>query len=109
MGDEQAHQVAVANSVNGLHNDLVESEAGWQLLSWDRSHPVHPVTSLLVKKVVMHATVLQQLVNTECRDRKHSESYSTRFAPNGVLLTGMWFMLLQHRSPCRQYPTNMYM
>ena len=28
MGDEQAHQVAVANSVDGLHNDLVEGEAG---------------------------------------------------------------------------------
>ena len=59
MGDEQAHQVAVANSVDGLHNDLVEGEAGWQLLGWDCGHPVHPLTSLLVKEVVMHATILQ--------------------------------------------------
>ena len=59
MGNEQAHQVAVANSVDGLHNDLIEREAGWQLLGWDCGHPVHPITSLLVKEVVMHATILQ--------------------------------------------------
>lgn len=61
MGDEEAHQVAVAHSVDGLHNDLVEIEAGWEVLSRDRSHPVHPLTSLLIKKVVVHAAVLQEV------------------------------------------------
>ena len=73
MSNEKAHQVAVAHCVNGLYNDLVESEAGWKLLGWHCSSPVHPVTALLVKEVVMYAAVLQEKVQDE-----HSHVYSCR-------------------------------
>ena len=58
MCHQQPHQEAVAHSVNGLHDDLIERQAGRQLLSWNSLHPVDPVTSLLVKHVVMHTAIL---------------------------------------------------
>ena len=87
MGDKEAHQVAVAHSVNGLHNDLVESEAGWEVLSWDRGHPVHPLACLLIKEVVVHATVLQE-VGKHWLQRRHvySHVYSSLLFPMSYVL-----------------------
>ena len=60
MSDKEAHQVAVAHCVNSLHNDLIESKAGWKLLGWDCCSPVHPLTALLIKEIVVHGTILQE-------------------------------------------------
>ena len=65
MGDEKAHQVAVAHCVDGLHDDFIEIEAGWQVLRWDCCRPVHPITALLIKEVVMNAAILQDKVDNE--------------------------------------------
>lgn len=59
MSDEQPHEVAVAHCVNGLHNDFIEAQAGWELLGWDCRHPVHPFTAVLIEEVVMHCAILQ--------------------------------------------------
>lgn len=58
MCDQQPHEVAVANSVYGLHNDFMEGQGGGELLGGHRLRPVYPVTALLVKHVVMHAAIL---------------------------------------------------
>lgn len=59
MSDEEPHEVAVAHCVNGLHNDFIEAQAGWELLGWDCRHPVHPLTAVLIEKVVVHSAILQ--------------------------------------------------
>lgn len=70
VSDEQSHEVAVAHCVNGLHNDLIEAEAGWKLLGWDCCHPVHPLTAVLIEEVVVHSAILQAEVGTEYRRSK---------------------------------------
>ena len=66
MSDEEAHQVAVAHCVNSLHNDFIESKAGWKLLGRNCCGPVHPVTAFLIKEVVVHAAILQEEVTQPC-------------------------------------------